>query len=145
MSHKHFLYMLYSRRDYCRNLCFWRTNISSVLCLTTFRQLFRFLSWTGVICAWVHGNPYVKQRQALRSAKSCDCYFPLNTCVCVCGRVHACANNVKANTYAKYLRWNGRVWRIRSYIMREFLTRNVLRFCLFKWVNVFRGAVMNQE
>jgi len=25
-------------------------------------------------------------------------------CAYVCARVHACANNVKANTYAKYLR-----------------------------------------
>jgi hypothetical protein len=60
--------------------------------------------------------------------KNCDWYFPLNicvcVCVCVCARVCVCvfvrvrarvcvrvrvcarANNVKANTYAKYLRRN---------------------------------------
>ena len=71
----------------------------------TFRQIFRFLrvceltlflyDFTGTLAQ--------ESRQPLGPEKSCDCYFPLNNCVCV----RACAKNVKANTYAWYSGFGG--------------------------------------
>jgi len=129
--------MLYCKWDCCINLLFWWTNICFFLYLTTFCQIFRFLRVRELTLFLLDFTGTLEQckRQPLRPEKSCDCYFPINTCVCVC--VRAYANNVKANTCAKYIRRNSRACKSRSYIMREFLAYNVLWFCLFRWVYVF--------